>query len=621
MRHWCGVRWLGELLVQMIALDTETNLIGPFQQAPALVCVSLAEHASWQVTPWYHPQAKSLVLDAFGHGAVGHHMAYDACVIMSQWPDTIPAILEAYDADRVTDTGIRAKLLDIRDGKRTWSDDDSAPKGMRRSSYGLDTLAERYLGRKLAKGGIQLRFADLRNEPFERWPTLAVEYSRDDAQATWGIWQAQQARADHLADQYRQTRAELFLRLASSWGLTPDPMAVAELADRVEREQLALSRALVAVGLLRPDGSRNTKAAQARIVWSYGQQGRTVPTTATGAPSLSREVCENSHDPVLEQYAQFARLNSVRTKDIPMLRAPIIHTRFETLVETGRTASKNPNVQNISRHGGVRECFRPRPGMVYVVADFAGLELSCLAQVCFSLFKRSALRDMIVQGQDPHLMMAARILGQPYDALRAAYKAHVPGPEYDTIYNARQTGKVANFGFPGGLGATRLVHFAKQSYGVTLTESQARTLKSQWLSVLPEMELYFHHVDARGGTVEQLFSGRVRAGCSYTEACNSLFQGLGADLAKDAGYRIARAQLTGQMLGRTVNFVHDEFVVETPEQCTDQTAQQVETHMLDAARKWLPDVPCGVEVLAARVYSKEARRMVVDGRLVPWGVT
>lgn len=609
----------------MIAIDTETELIAVGDQIPRLVCVSFAKAEKANVVPWNDTKlgqaiADLLIVTVAEGGLIGHNIAYDLLVLARQFPDLLPLVFAAYDADRVTDTGLRAKLLDIADGRRTWVEDDTAPKGIRRAAYGLADLSSRYLHRHLAKDGVRLEFWQLRDVPFEQWPAAAVEYSRGDAVATYDVWQAQEARADELADQYRQARAELALKLASAWGLVPDPVAVAALAARVDKELDEHGTILRAAGLLRSDGTRAMDAVKARVVAAFGGFDAYgfdhVPRTDKGGVKTDRETCERTGDPVLATYAAYAKLLAVRRKDVPMLSAaPVIHTRFETLVETGRTASSDPNVQNLSRHGGVRECFHAREGNAYVVADYAGMELATLAQVCTTIVGKSALADVLRAGEDPHLRMASQILLRPYDELRTIYREH--GPGYEEVYNARQTGKVANFGFPGGLGATRLVHFARQAYQVDLSEAEAQRLKVAWIRTFPEMAAYFSYVNQHEA-VHQLGSGRVRAGASYTERCNSWFQGLGADMAKDALYRVARAQHVGTMCARTCNFVHDEIVVETPVELVDDTAREVEACMLAAAKHWLPDVPCGVEVHATRVYSKDAKRVVKDGRLVVW---
>jgi DNA polymerase I-like protein with 3'-5' exonuclease and polymerase domains len=83
-------------------------------------------------------------------------------------------------------------------------------------------------------------------------------------------------------------------------------------------------------------------------------------------------------------------------------------------------------------------------------------------------------------------------------------------------------------------------------------------------------------------------------------------------MAKDAGWRIMRecydARLGSPLFGsRIVNFVHDEFVVET----TDPTVgARVEALMLDAAKAWIPDVKIKVEWSAMTRYSKSDRYTV-----------
>ncbi len=618
----------------MIALDTETELIGydnprePGVQIPRLVCVSWqAGIAPAEVLPWNYDWLAPCVAAFFSEHIVGHNIAYDMLVLARQFPDLLPLIFAAYDADRVTDTGLRAKLLDIADGRRTYTEDDAAPKGYRKSAYGLADLSQRYLGRTLSKDGIRLSYAALRDVPFDQWPAAAIDYSRDDARATYDVWAEQEKRASELGDQYRQARAELALKLASAWGLVPDPVAVAALAERVDREIDLHSTALRAAGLLRSNGTQAMDVVHARVEAAFPPDVveaadldmgiaivsiDRVPRTPTGRPKTDRETCEKTDDPVLHAYAAFKRLAAVRQKDLPMLRkTPVIHTRFETLVETGRTASSSPNVQNLAVHGGVRECFSARAGCAYVVADYAGLELSTWAQVCFTLFGRSALRDRIIAGIDSHLTLAAELSGRDY----ADLLAHKKDPD---VYDLRQTGKAGNFGAMGGMGAATFAKQAKAKYNVSLSEDEARKVLAAWRTINPEAAQYFRYIDQHE-TVIQQGSGRVRSGASYTERCNSPFQGLGADLAKDALYRVARAQMVGPMVGRTVNFVHDEIVVETPLECVDETAREVEACMLVSARKWLPDVPCGVEIHATRVYSKSAKRVVdAEGRLLVW---
>ena len=273
---------------------------------------------------------------------------------------------------------------------------------------------------------------------------------------------------------------------------------------------------------------------------------------------------------------------------------------------------------------GIRECFIPRSGMVYAQADFSGLELHTLAQTCTTLFGGSRLAEVLNVGFDPHTAFAADILGIPYEE---AVERNDAGDKI--VDNARQTAKVANFGFPGGLGAEKLCLFARKTYNVMLTELQAKDLKAAWLERWPEMKLFFKYVgdlvdeDTGFALVTQLFSNRLRGGCHYTAACNTFFQGLGADAAKRATYLVSRAcyaEPTNVLYGsRIVNMVHDELILEVDDNvAAHDKATELGRLMCQGADEFLPDVPARIKPLLARCWSKKAKPVHKEGRLVPW---
>jgi DNA polymerase I len=277
---------------------------------------------------------------------------------------------------------------------------------------------------------------------------------------------------------------------------------------------------------------------------------------------------------------------------------------------------------------------------VFVTADYGGLELATQAQMCVTLLQKSCLAQALNDGLDPHLIIAADLLGRPYAELKAV-KAAGAGPDcnagegreacpcfYCAVDNARQTGKVANFGFAGGLGAKALVFFALSQYGVRLTEDQARALKRTWLRYWPEFQEYFRLIDWHcrqdPPRIQQLFSGRWRGGIHYTEACNTVFSGLGADIAKAAGWEICQGQyLPGyndDLFGTRTNlFVHDDFVLECEEYRSHEAAMSLGNVMVKAAQPWLPDVRIGTEPMVTRRMSRKAKPVRREGRLVPWG--
>ena len=575
---------------------------------------------------------------------VGHNIAYDWLVLAEQEPQLLPLIFDAYEANRVTDTEIRQKLSDIAGGVYRSFDDVEGQTV--KVNYGLDDLAFRLLGRRLDKNTWRLRYGELRPYPIESWDPGARDYPREDVRATDDVYQVQEQNADYLRDQFRQARAGLWLKLMSAWGIRTDIQGVRQLAARTEREYEEIAADLRACGLLRPDkrkrdgtitpGSRDTKLAHS-LMWAAHAAKGTVPHMADSgkAPSLEAQHCEDSGDPRLVAYGRLGKVKTVLSKDIPALEIGVlhpIHSWFEVLLETGRTSSKQPNIQNIRRAVGIRECFAPREGTVFVSADVSGLELMTLSQVCRKLLGWSTLGDALNAGKDPHCMIAASLLDSPYEAIKVAHDAETGWGviSFDTIDTNRQVGKIGNFGYPGGLGPDAFVDFAKGNYGVSVTIVEAQVLKQVWLQTWPEMADYFRLIGQETRKpfpmIEHLFSERWRGGVSFTEACNSRFQGLGADAMKAAGWRIARACYVDQdspLFGcRIVNFVHDEFILECPISRCHEAGEELSRLIRITLQEWLPDMsPEAIKAkpLAAYRWSKKAKRTYDNqGRLIPW---
>jgi hypothetical protein len=603
----------------VIILDTETEPFGPARMAPPLVCLQVGNERAAALV--HHSDAEPMVRALLNSDEllVGHHIAYDAAVLLAAYPHLGPALFAKYDRDQVTDTGVRQKLLDLAAGTR------------RQGKYSLAALAQRHLGLDLAKGEDtwRTRYGELRDVPCEQWPEAARAYAELDVVVTARVFAAQQSHPD----EFRQTRASLWLQLMSCWGLTTDPEAVAAFEAEARADFERLTAQLVEAGLVRPGRetstgkvvkpSRNVAAARERMVAA----GSTA-LTAGEQVSLSKHALRDVADPVMKAYGDLAS-TTTRIATAKLLHdghlggrdglkgaAPfLIHAKFESLLENGRTSS-SPNVQNMKREGGARACFVPRPGHVFIAADYAMMELRTLAQACLKWLGKSKLAEALNAGIDPHLVMAATILG-----ISADEAARRKG---DTdVEEARQLAKIPNFGFPGGLGAPGMVRFAK-GYGRDVSKAEAARWKELWFRTWPEMRDYFAFINTKGDrtyVVEQLYSGRVRAGMLYCDACNTPFSGLAADAAKAAGWMVARAMYTepdSPLFGaRTVNFVHDELIAEAEEARASEAAEELARLMVVGAQPWLPDVKVEAEPVVMRRWYKGAKPLRVDGRLVP----
>ncbi|MBX3218889.1 MAG: hypothetical protein KF795_00135 [Labilithrix sp.] len=639
---------------------------------------------------------------------MGHNVAYDMAVICERFPALRPLVFRAYDDDRVTDTQLREQLLDIAGGSYRYRIDKRGRRVEKR--YTLEAVADRRTGIKLQKDGWRLSYGEFQDVPLTGWPTRAREvqararqrlaslpdpetiprkertpalleeiknlrglvdsapeqclrYPLDDARATFAVYEAQEIHARYLNDQFRQARAAFWLHLSSAWGAKTNAEGVESLRREIEALLAETEDDLKLAGLVRANGTRDTKVAKARMIEICARERldlvRTEAHFEDDAPCkgaddcrehvcLDADACERSGDDVLISYAELTTYRKVLSNDVKALAGGTywpIHTRYG-LAETGRTTSSKPNVQNWARGrkckacgskgcelcggtgtlDGAREAFIPRPGRVFAQADFPQLELYTLAQCCVSWLGKSRLADALNAGLDPHLSVAALILGTTYEDAKKNKATR-------EVKEARGAGKVANFGFPGGLGIDSLVSYAKKSYGVVLTRDQAKRLKEHWFEAWPEMPHYFARINAlcdnaaNRAVVETLFTKRIRGNATYCAACNNGFQALGADCAKNAGWRITRAAYVDQASplfnARIVAFVHDEFIAEVDDATSaHDAAHELARLMVEGANVYLPDVPIPMskmEPLLMRRWSKKAEpRFGKEGRLVPW---
>lgn len=672
--------------MHVVSFDTETCLLKPGLMAPPLVCVTY-QHLGGVAKIVHARDAEPLIRSWLEDGdvlLVGQNVSYDFAVIAEAFPALRPAVFAAYDADRVTDTMIRAQLLDIAAGTYRGS---VSKQGLRKERrYDLESLAKRYAGMELQKDAWRLSYGEFLDVSLSEWPARAREvqaraaarlaagvedekeaaglqslvdgdpdrcttYPLDDARATLAVYLAQESHAvPYLADQYRQARAAFALHLSSAWGLRTDAAGVAALRTAVEEELVDIDATLIEAGLLRADGTRDTKAAKRRMVEVCTQQGLPVIRTAAHLNDdakcggkdeceehicLDGDACERVDDEILADYARRTTLGKQLSNDIPALEGGIelpVHTSYG-LAGTGRTTSSKPNIQNQSRRAGFREAFIPRPGYVFAQCDYPGLELYTWAQCCKTWFGYSKLAEALNAGLDPHLMLAAELLHLPYEETRDLYEA-----EDSAAYQARDRAKPGNFGFAGGMGVPRFLTATRKGLGrkkfaeLGLNEDSAKVLKETWKATWPESEAHFCRAadachNGSLGQVESLFTGRHRGGTTYCATCNTPFQGLGADCAKRAMWLVAKAQYTEPESPlwntRTVFFVHDELGVEVPDdERADPAARELARLMSVGANEFLPDVPIPVsrlKPLLMRRWSKKAKPCFdASGRLVPW---
>ena len=655
----------------LMGWDTETALMEAAKLAPELACLTFSDGERSDII--HHadtalPKYTEWLLNQETTTANG---PYDLAVIWAHVPDQRDLIWDAIGAGRVHDVIIRQKLIDLGRGeyRRVFRRLPGEEK-VTLLRYSLSDIHARYYGCRMEKDEWRLRYGELRQYPLHQWPTGAVRYATGDAEVTVRVHHLQDQdsadnRFNNLWDEIPQVRANWALHLMSCWGFYTDLKRVTEVIEDIEQEMPALSRRLIAEELIRWNGKENRyirreKNAKVRMYAAVGDSGELTDTgykavkankmtkdeaLRAGYIKIDEEWCEVSKDPALIDYFHFrqnqlllAKLRNIRRAAKGGARGTLpVQTQFETIMETGRTSSSEnkliPNsmaLQNPPRKGGFRSCFRARPGCTLIAADYGQAELVSLAQVTYSAFGFSKMRDLINAGMDLHVDFGKEIMSIQ-EARKVLYEeAWQLHKNKDKVMKALRTlAKAFNFGKPGGLGAASFQSYARKAWGVEISFAQSKNLGYAWLNHFPEMREYFAWIsrllEEGGGTtaVQQYMSKRWRGKCRYTQACNSLFQGLTADAAKAACFEVARHCYTvksSDLYGcRPILFVHDEILTEAPKEQAAAAAKEQERIMVEVYQRYTPDVLITADAHLMDHWYKEAEAVLDErGQLMPW---
>lgn len=600
-------------MIARVYFDVETALTTPDDPWKPIIALG-----------WYAPGIGAGILDRAealpflanvereGATLVAHNASYDMGTIARTWPALLPWVWHMYERGRVLCTAEGTRLRDIRET-------GILRKG--KGQYTLDAALARYAGGTLDKSDPwRLRWQELEGLPSSAFPADAKAYLAHDvaALATLG------AQVCEETDLPAQSANDWWLERVAKFGFRTDRARVQAKARELEA-RLAPLRARCG-GLYHPDGARNMLAIRA-FAEAAGIRTRTAPTKTfpRGQVQVNEDtIGEATSDPdgILSAYAETLGIEAQLSRLVPMLDTDRVRCYYHMLA-SGRRGAEKPNVQNFPRKGGWRECTMPDPGCVYGICDFTGLELATVAEVLSLVVSPdNALARALRAGKDAHVLMAASMVQASDEWAEHAY-AGALGPEAKKyVKENRQTAKVPNFGYPGGLGPGGFVKFAWTGYQYRCTFERAKELKAIWLNRWPEFTAYFRDraaLERAGADVLVPYSGFRRGGCSFTEACNTPFQGLGALVATLAGFRIQRECEIGSMQGSAIAiFAHDEFVTNMPEGLAQEHVQTQARIMRETGREVLQYVPLDTAPILAERWSKEAESTGAPGALTIW---
>jgi len=267
-----------------------------------------------------------------------------------------------------------------------------------------------------------------------------------------------------------------------------------------------------------------------------------------------------------------------------------IHPSFNQMgARTGRFSTSTPNSQNMPRpdndQWGIRQAFIPEPGNLLIVADYGQLEMRIMAHMSGDRRMIEAIRE----DRDLHCFTASYMYDVPYDAVMEAKKAEERTPEQDVLKGYRQDAKTIGFGILYGAGPVKI----GKSLGIDKKEARKK-INTYLNKVFPGVESYIKETQAdcyRDGFVRTISGRRRRLGAAIRndsfairshaerEAVNATIQGSAADIVKNAMIRIDECPVLNRLHAKMLNQIHDELVIEVPEQYAEEAAEYVRHYM------------------------------------------
>lgn len=280
------------------------------------------------------------------------------------------------------------------------------------------------------------------------------------------------------------------------------------------------------------------------------------------------------------EYRSLSKLKSTYCDGLLKVIAPDgrIHTSFNQVeTRTGRISSLEPNLQNIPIRTELgrelRRFFVAKPGCLLIDADYSQIELRVLADLSGDEHMINAFNS----GEDIHKTTASQVFGLPPEMITPALRSRA---------------KAVNFGIVYGIGAFSLA----KDIGVSNKEAKAYIdgYLQNFSGVADFMKKMIENAKDKGYS-ETLFkrrrylpelasSNHMLRAFGERVARNMPIQGTAADIIKIAMIKVSNRLKDEKMQSRLILQVHDELIVEAPENEAEKALQIVTEEMENACK-------------------------------------
>lgn len=311
----------------------------------------------------------------------------------------------------------------------------------------------------------------------------------------------------------------------------------------------------------------------------------------SGGYSTNAEILEKLRDKheivekVLE-YRQLAKLKSTYVTGLSSVVNPKtgrIHSHFnQTVTNTGRLSSTEPNLQNIPVRTPlgreIRKMFiAEKDGWTLIDADYSQIELRVLAHIADD----SAMKQAFLDNEDIHTQTAATVFKTPVDEVTPLMRSRAKAVNFGIVYG------IGAFSLAKDIGTSRaeaqqyideyLAHYGNVALYMNQVIESAK--ECGYITTVLGRRRYIPELSASSHQL-RMFGERV--------AMNAPIQGSAADIIKIAMVNVDRRLAESGLSARLVLQVHDELIVESPESEKDAAAAILKEEMEKAYKLSVP---------------------------------
>lgn len=556
----------------LISLDTETTSTDPLRSELVGISLAVAEGTGYYLPVGHRGGEPQLPLETV-RAALTPILSNPAIPLIGQ--------NLKFDKLALRSAGIPCANIAFDTMLAEWVLDPSS------RSLGLKDITERYLGARMThieeligKGKAQLSMADV--------PVAQVApYAAADAEVCLRLKPILDQRLDE-SGYARQLFEEIEMPLVPvladmEWeGISLDSAYLAEMGTRLAQRLAEIETQIYQ--LVGHPFNINSTQQLSRVLFDtlHLEPPDRRKKTASGHYSTSAEVLEQlrgSHpvvDLILEN-RELAKLKSTYIDALPLQVNPRdqrVHTSFNQAgAVTGRLASADPNLQNIPTRTElgrqVRNAFVAAPGWLLLSVDYSQIELRIVAHAAHD----EVMLDAFRHGEDIHAATASVVFHVPLSEVTKTQRSRAKAVNFGMIYGISPYGLSRSISSTVGEAETIINEYFVRFASVKQYLDSLRTLAATqgYVETLHGRRRYFPNL---AGTTGQFDRRREER-----EATNAPIQGTAADIMKLAMVRVANALRETKSPARLLLQVHDELVLEVPEEALRGTAQLVRREM------------------------------------------